>query len=115
MSLYKMDSCLVDVQFLQNEDKLIFAKRVVVVGITKSFDAVCEDIVFPYPTTKEFITEDEENSLKTFGHLELSRKEKLLIKALNKFKAIIVPNQTKHDFIASFIDSSKHIVIVSKK
>lgn len=74
-----------------------------------------EDISFPYPTEKGIITEEEENSLKVFGHLEVGRKESVLLKILNQFTTILVSSNKKRDYIASFVAPSKRIGILKKK
>ena len=109
---FKMDSCIVDVKFLQNEDKLIFGKRILIAGITKTFEIVNKDIVFPYPSEKEF---NEEEDFKALGHLELLKKQSELTKTLSQFTIILVPSKLKCDFIASFVHPSKKIGIIAKK
>lgn len=104
-----MDSCLVDVLFLQTEEeeKTIFAKKVVISGITSNFKTLTKEINFIYPNQSIFIETDNLKSI-TFGNLELNKKEQELIKILNQFNTILVASDTKQKFISNY--TKKRIV-----
>lgn len=100
-----MDSCLVDVLFLQSEEeeeKSLFAKKVIISGITSNFKTLTKEINFIYPDQNIFIETDKLKSIK-FGNLELNKKEKELIQTLNQFNTILVASETKRKFILNYI------------
>lgn len=123
-----MARCLVDVDFLYNEKDYLFAKRVLVCGITNQTQAFVKDIVYQYPKTERYNAsgefeeeEEEEETLKTFfkkglkfGNLQFPLTDLELSKTLKKFKIIIVKSQLEKDFISNYTNIPV-IVVESEK
>lgn len=101
-----------DVQFLQNENIDIFAKKILITAITKSFKIFNKEIIFTYPDKKVY--NECEDDFKTFGNIELSKKEAELSKVLGHFGTIIVSSKTKRDFIENYLNSKSRIIIIGK-
>lgn len=101
-----MDSCVLDIVFLQNEEKSIFVKKIVISGITSSLKTYTKEIVFSYPENKLF--EGEDSDFTTFGNLELKKKEQDLIKTLNTFNTILVNSEKKKQFLVNY--TNKRII-----
>lgn len=123
-----MSRCLVDVEFLYNEKDYIFAKHILVCGITKNGASLVKSIKYNYPTiSKEPDSEDNDNEdkdtkpLNVFknglknGNLEYPRTDLELSRTLAKFSTVIVKNQTEKEFINNYINTNVNIVQVSNK
>jgi hypothetical protein len=105
-----MDACVVDVQFLQNDSGSIFAKKILITGITKTFKVYNKEITFSYPDKKQY--NDCEDSFSSFGNLELTKKAAELKKTLCQFNTIVVSSKTKRDFIENYTPADKKLVVV---
>lgn len=106
-----MNSCVVDVQFLQSEDNFIFAKKILVAGITSSFKLYNKEITFQYPNQK-LISEPED--FEAFGNIELNKRELELMNALKAFETVIVSSKTKENFIKHYTKTNQKIVVVKQ-
>lgn len=124
-----MSRCLVDVKFLFNEKDYIFAKNILVCGITKNEASFVKEIKYNYPTiNKELDNEkydDDEDkdtydakssnvykSTLKYGNLEYPRTDLELSRTLAKFSTIIVKNQTEKEFITNYTNGNANIVEV---
>lgn len=117
-----MARCLVDVKFLFNEKDYIFAKQVLVCGITKNGESFIKEITYDYP---KIVKEQDENEDKDIydpkspnvykngfknGNLEFPRKDLELSRTLTKFSTIIVKSSTEKDFITNYINVNANVV-----
>lgn len=123
-----MSRCLVDVDFLYNEKDYVFAKRILVCGITPQSQGFVKDILYQYPKTKRgqdkgFLEEEEEEeetlarSFKNvkYGNLEFPRTDLELSKTLKKFNIIIVKNHLEKEFICNYTSNPVIVVETEKK
>lgn len=126
-----MSRCLVDIKFLFNEKDYIFAKNILVCGITKNGASFVKEIKYNYPTiSKDLANEQDEDEDKDVydskssnvfkngfknGNLEYPRTDLELTKTLAKFSTIIVKNQTEKEFINNYTSANVNIVEVLNK
>lgn len=120
-----MSRCLVDVDFLYNEKDYVFAKKILVCGITHQSQGFVKDIVYQYPETKrdqdkDILEEEEETLPRSFknvkyGNLEFPHTDLELSKTLKKFNIIIVKNQLEKEFICNYTSNSVIVVETEKK
>lgn len=94
--------CVIDVKFLQNQNKKIFAKRVLVSGILSSTKLYSKEIVFPYPIN-DFDRANVDNGTIEFGSKDIQNVEYDLIKTIAQFDAILLTDNVHEKFIESFI------------
>lgn len=106
-----MNSCVVDVQFLHSEDNFIFAKKVLVTGITNSFKLYNKEITFKYPNQQQI---NEPEDFEAFGNIELQKRELELVNALKTFETVIVSSKTKQNFIKRYTKINQQIVVVKQ-
>lgn len=106
-----MNSCVVDVQFLHSEDNFIFAKKVLVTGITNSFKLYNKEITFKYPNQQQI---NDPEDFEAFGNVELEKREFELMNALKTFETVIVSSKTKQNFIKRYVKTNQQIVVVKQ-
>lgn len=106
-----MNSCVVDVQFLQSEDNFIFAKKIIVSGITNSFKLYNKEITFQYPNQKQI---SEPGDFEAFGNIELTKREIELMNALKNFETVVVSSKSKQNFIKHYTKSNQEIVNIKQ-
>lgn len=116
-----MAQCLVDVDFLHNEQDYIFAKRILVCGITKQGKAFIKEITYPYPSRSVEKDKDGANDFtlltkplkNLFGNLEYHRTDLELSKTLNLFNKIIVQNEFEKEFVLQYVTNGSQIIALS--
>lgn len=110
-----MEHCLVDVVFVKNEESFIFAKKIIISGITSKYKVSSKEFVFPYPTIG---TQQENNFNGPFilGNLEVHKIELELTNALSMFKTVVTTNALQKAFISNYIvNKSTNIINLTEQ
>jgi hypothetical protein len=100
-----MAHCLIDVQFIKNEDDKIFAKKILICGILSNLKLYTKEILFPYPQNDEIVKNDgsfDANNC-VLGNLEIQRSESEIIKGLHMFNIVLVNDSVQKKFISLYI------------
>lgn len=110
--LFKMSRTLVDVDFLYNDDEdCVFAKKVLICGITAQSKSYVKEIVYQYPSLN---LETKLNKNLKNGHIELNEKLFELTKCLAKFDIIIVKSKEEKAFLERLTPSTITILGVEE-
>lgn len=118
-----MSRCLLDVDFLYNEKDYIFAKQVLICGITKNGKALVKEIAYNYPTIaresdNNYTDSETRNLFKDGfknGNIEFPRTDVELTNILSKFDVVIVKNRAEKEFITHYTDNDVIIVEAQNK
>lgn len=102
--------CVIDVKFLQNQDRKIFAKKIVVSGILYNAKLYSKEIVFPHPINDFERPNFDENI--EFGSGDIQLAEQDFIRTIGQFNAIMVADNVQEKFIKRLI-KNKNVKIVN--
>lgn len=113
-----MSRCLLDVDFLFNEKDYIFAKQLLICGITKNGKSLVKEIAYNYPSIaresdNDYTDSESKNLFKAGfknGNIEFPRTDIELKKILSKFDVVIVKNRAEKEFITHYTDNDVIIV-----
>lgn len=118
-----MSRCLLDVDFLFSEKAYIFAKQVLICGITKNGKTLIKKIAYNYPSiareSNDDYTESEARNLFKAGfkngNIEFPRTDIELTNILSKFDVVIVKNRAEKEFITHYTANDLIIVETQNK
>ena len=99
-----MSSCIVDVQFLFNEDNCAFPKKILISGI-RNKSTFTKEIDYKLPTFTEPLCENLAHSKATrydFGIINFETKNDELRHVLKSFDTIVTKNRIQRNFIRQF-------------
>lgn len=109
-----MARCIIDVKFLFNEKDYIFAKKVLICGITSENKSFVKEFIYPYPTSELEIGKAD-NKYKIYGNLEFHKIDMELSKALKGFDTIIVDGETEKKFISFYVINEPKIIEIEEQ
>lgn len=99
-----MASCIVDIEFLYNEDDVVFPKRVLICGITAHKKPYMKEIIYKLPILphrKSANSLEEKTRELEYGRLNFSSTDQDVYDCLTNFDVIITKNNLQKGFITS--------------
>lgn len=114
-----MASCIVDVEFVFNEDNVIFPQNIVITGITKEKRLFIKKIAYNFPTSRQqnvkLLSNETRNTTK-FGHFDFTVRNIELHENLRNFDFITVKDKVQKAFIAQYcLEKTKIVALTNKR